>query len=401
MTPFAQRTSRFATSFLAALAAVIVAACGGGGGGGDGSAGNGTLRLALTDAPACYDAVFVTINKIRFHQSSTAGEGDAGWAEIAVSPTKRIDLLTLTNGLLQELGQTALPAGKYTQMRVVLAPNDNTSPRANAVTPAGGTETPMDTPSGTQSGLKFNINIDVASGQVADFVLDFDACKSVVRRGQSGRYNLKPVITVIPRLANAAIIGYLPAELGTGATSVSAQRAGDPIRATRPDSNGRFVIAPIPAGTFDVVIVSPGRATATVTGVPVSDTAGTTISTATDRIDPPASTMRTISGAVTITPLPALVEAIVVARKAYTGGPTVEVAGIPANGSDGTFSLSVPAAAPWKAPYVSGAASPSFTADSATPTGKYSVVATVGATSKSADVDVTLADATGVSLSFP
>ena len=44
------------------------------------------------------------------------------------------------------------------------------------------------------------VQIDVAPGQMADFVLDFDACKSVVTAGNSGRYNLKPVVSVIPRL---------------------------------------------------------------------------------------------------------------------------------------------------------------------------------------------------------
>ena len=100
--------------------------------------GTGTLRLALTDMPDCgYDAVHVTVQKVRVHKSQSAGDGDAGWSEVVLQPPQRIDLLTLTNGVLYELGQTALPAGKYTQMRLMLAANDNASPRANAVTPSG------------------------------------------------------------------------------------------------------------------------------------------------------------------------------------------------------------------------------------------------------------------------
>ena len=105
--------------------------------------------------------------------------------------------LTLTNGVLFPLGETALPAGKYQQMRLVLAENSAAFPLANSVKPSGQAEVPLTTPSGQQSGLKLNMNVDVPAGQVVDVVLDFDACKSVVRRGNGG-YNLKPVIAVIP-----------------------------------------------------------------------------------------------------------------------------------------------------------------------------------------------------------
>ena len=71
--------------------------------------------------------------------------------------------------------------------------------------PTGGSETALDTPSGQQSGLKMNVNLTVEPDKVADFVLDFDACKSVGHaRGNSGRYNLKPVIAVIPVLSDAS-----------------------------------------------------------------------------------------------------------------------------------------------------------------------------------------------------
>jgi len=93
----------------------VLAACGGGGGGdsaGTPSAGTGSLRVALTDAPSCgYDHVYITIEKVRVHQSSTAADADAGWTELALSPARRIDLLDLTNGVLEELGTMPLPAG--------------------------------------------------------------------------------------------------------------------------------------------------------------------------------------------------------------------------------------------------------------------------------------------------
>ncbi len=52
----------------------FLAGCGssGGGGGGGATAQPGTLGVSLTDAPACgFDAVNVTVSKVRIHQTNT------------------------------------------------------------------------------------------------------------------------------------------------------------------------------------------------------------------------------------------------------------------------------------------------------------------------------------------
>lgn len=195
---------------LCILALASITACGGGSSGGVDSSGSGsstvngdsdtgTLRLALTDAPACgFDTVFVTIQKVRVHKSSDANDIDGGWSEIVLNPAKKVDLLSLTNGKLEELGQTVLPAGKYTQLRLVLAEN-NGAPFANSAKPTGESEVALQTPSGQQSGLKTNIDITVVANKTSDFVIDFDACKSIVAAGGSGKYLLKPVLSMTPR----------------------------------------------------------------------------------------------------------------------------------------------------------------------------------------------------------
>ena len=203
-------------------AAAILAACGGGGGGGT-ATGDGSLRVALTDAPSCgYDHVFVTIEKVRAHTSATAGDAEGGWSELTLSPARRVDLLTLTNGVLEELGTMPLPAGHYSQIRLVLASNSGTGTTsiANAVQPTGGELVPLATPSGQQSGLKLQAHFDVAAGQMADMVLDFDACKSVVKAGNSGNYNLKPVISVFQRIVSG-FTGYVTTTLALSSTTVS------------------------------------------------------------------------------------------------------------------------------------------------------------------------------------
>jgi hypothetical protein len=374
---------------LAASIALLssLAGCGGGGGGGIGGTGSayGTVRMSMTDAPSCgFDAVNITVERVRIHQSASAADADAGWSEIVVNPPKRVDLLTLQNGVLVELGQTQLPAGKYTQVRLVLAENGSgAAALANSVVPTGGSETPLTTPSASQSGLKLNADIDVAPDQVADYVLDFDACKSIVKRGNSGQYNLKPVISVIPRLSDAGmrVVGYLDPVLANGSTSVSVQVNGTPVKATAPDSTGQFQLYPVPAGTYDLVVTAPGRVTAVMTGVPVVTTAYTVVNAAGSPIVPPTATVRAVNG--TVAPVTATVRAL----QTLTGGPTVEVGWGAVDALSGAFSFSLPVAAPVRNAYAAGVTAPVFAAD-ATAAAKYTIQANSAGALKSQAIDV-------------
>jgi len=96
---------------------------------------------------------------------------------------------------------------------------------------------------------------------MADLVLDFDACKSIVKAGNSGQYILKPVVSVHQRLV-AAIQGFVSTALVQSNTTVSAQQNGATVRSTAPDSTGRFVLYPVPVGVYDLVIMAPGRVVA-------------------------------------------------------------------------------------------------------------------------------------------
>jgi hypothetical protein len=131
-----------------------------------------------------------------------------------------------------------------------------------------------------------NVNLAVPAGQVADFAIDFDACKSFVKAGNSGKYLLKPVLSVIPILSAAGqrIVGFVDPSLANTGTTVSAQLAGAPVRTTPPDATGRFVLYPGPAGTYDLVITASGRVNAVMTGVPVSDASSTVIGSDAARI---------------------------------------------------------------------------------------------------------------------
>lgn len=389
------RNIHFALGASAAALVLGLAGCGGGGDGG--ISGTGVMRLSITDAPACgFDQVNVTIEKVRVHQSSDAADSASGWSEVVLDTPKRVDLLTLTNGVLEELGQTSLPAGRYTQMRLVLSENSASNPLANSVVPTGGAETPLTTPSAQQSGLKFNVNMEVAADKVADFAIDFDACKSVVKRGNSGQYNLKPVISVIPLLANAGlrVVGYVDPAIATASTTVSVQQGGVPVKATVPQADGKFVLYPVPVGTYDLVIGAAGRVTAVMTGVPTTTSSYTVLNSTSFAFLPAPSTSVTVTG--TVTPTSATVRAL----QDLTGGPTVEVAWASVDADTGVFQATLPAQAPVKTAYVSNATTAyTFTADDAV-AGLYTLEAAYGGVTQTQSVNTGSPTAT-ISFTFP
>jgi hypothetical protein len=377
----------------AAGLAFVLSACGGGGGVSDGT---GTLQMSLTDAPACgYDHVYVTISQLSVHQSGSASDGDAGWVEIPVTP-QRIDLLSLQNGVMTTLGTTPLAAGKYTQMRLLLADNASASagqPIPNAVVPTGGSETALKTPSGQQTGLKMNVDIDIAADKLADFVIDFNACKSVVRAGGSGNILLKPVLAVTPVFVTG-VQGTVDASIANGDTTVALEtQAGEVVKATTPDGTTTKFLLPVAPGTYNLVVTSRNHATAVVTSVVVSADSVTTIGST---IAPPTSTTGTIGGTVVA---PAPIDVSLAATQLLAGGSTIEVASTSADATLGTYSFTLPVAAPMVAPYTTGTLT--FTADGGA-AGKYSVAATLGATTKTSSLlTVTAGGNVAAGFTFP
>ena len=384
---------------LAIAASLVLSACGGGGGGGS----TGTLSMSLTDAPSCgYDAVNVTITKLSVNKSSTASTTDGGWVDIPITAT-RVDLLSLQNGVLATLGQTPLPTGKYTQMRLLLADNASASgsqPIPNSVVPTGASETALTTPSGQQTGLKLNVDIDIAADKIADFVLDFNACKSVVAAGASGHYQLKPVVKVTPHYISG-VRGSVDASIATGDnTMVMLEQPGSStqtpivVRATAPDSSGNFLLQPVAPGTYDLVVTSNGHATAVVTNVVVTTDTVTTVASA---INPPTSLSGAIDGTVSSSVTP--IDATLAVTQSLTDGSTIEVAGGSANATLGTYAFTAPAGAVRVAAYATG--SLTFSSDPSAP-GIYTVAATSGGVTKSSSpLTVTSGSTATANFSFP
>ncbi len=385
--------SKLLTWLMASLLAVLVAGCGGGGG--DAAPAPGTLGVSLTDAPACgFDAVNVSVIKVRVHQSGSASDTDAGWTDITLNPARKINLLGLTNGVLDKLGETPLAAGHYTQLRLVLDPN-TAAGLANSVVPSGGVETALVTPSAVQSGIKLINEFDVASGQRVDLVLDFDACKSIVKRG-NGTYALKPVIKVIPFALNG-INGFVDTALLGSTVMVTAQQKGVVVQYTAPNAQtGEFFLSRLAPGNYDVIVTANGRATAVIATVPVAST--TSIATLSNNVTPialPVSASHTVSGAVSLNPTSSTEVAYAAAKQTFGTAPVVTVKFVAADDSaSGAYTLTLPVGAPMLGQYATGTLPIALVAQAGVAS-KYTVEASAtGYQTQSVSKDISATDAT-------
>lgn len=181
---------------LAALAAAQLPGCGGGSGSGGTS--TGTLQVGLTDKQSdAFQNVVVAIKEIRVVPAGmeNAADNDPGLPVVATYATPRtVDILTL-HFQQDILGTITLPAGRYNQVRLILAPN----PSGQGAEPvnyltlktAPATKIPLTTPSGQQSGLKILGRFEVKPGVINAILIDFDPNTSIVDMG-NGDYNLKP-----------------------------------------------------------------------------------------------------------------------------------------------------------------------------------------------------------------
>src|SRR5688572_7114510 len=204
--------------------------------------GNARLTVFLTDAPADYDAVNIDIVALEIKASNDTGNN--GWQTLPLASPGVYNLLEFTNGMDTILSSIELPAGKVSQLRLILGEN-NTIVVNGIAQPL-----PLETPSAQQSGLKFNIHADLVEGVEYKIWIDFDAARSIVVTGNNS-YILKPVIRTFTEATSGAIKGVvLPAAADPW---IHAVMGTDSISAIPDAVTGQYLIRGVPAGTWNVV----------------------------------------------------------------------------------------------------------------------------------------------------
>ena len=277
--------------------------------------GNGTAMVSVSDPATCagptgpYAHVYVTITDVRANTSANAGDSDSGWADLTPglkSNPKQIDLLGQTNNqcFLATLGDPQeLQAGDYQQIRLILAPN-SASVSNNACAAASSTNCVVLTAdnsvhtlqlsSEAQTGLKIpsgqiaSGGFNIAAGQTKDLDIDFNTCASIVQEG-NGEFRLKPVlhageVSTTSTSINGSVVDSATGKAVNGNVMVALEQKDSSgidriMMTTLADADGSFVFCPIPAGTYDVVIVGMGAtgsayAPSVVTGIANGQTAG-------------------------------------------------------------------------------------------------------------------------------
>lgn len=189
-----------------ALAAVIVLGLGCGSGEGPGA---GTVAISLADAkpqlPVETGQVLVTFDEVSVHKAG----GD--WVSLPMPRTPlTLDLLQFADGKSTRLvPPVELDSGRYTQVRLVLADNQDEQNPVNCLVLDGGQKIPLTVPSGFLRTDK-NFEFEVEGGAAVDLAVHFDLSRSIVAQG-NGRYHLKPVLYLQETAQAARIQGAIAA----------------------------------------------------------------------------------------------------------------------------------------------------------------------------------------------
>jgi hypothetical protein len=282
--------------------------------------------MSLAAEASCgFDAVYVTVTKIRFNADAAASASGTGWTDIELKPARRINVATMRNGALEALGVAALAPGHYGQARLVLDANSNNDTTNSVVLAGTTTEVPLITQTIAAEGIAFGSGFDIADAQRLDMVADFDACRSV-QPTSNGQYVLRPVVTSLPSVKNG-IDGFVAASLLGSHVNVTAQQNGVIVRSTTPDpATGEFLLSRLVPGSYDVVITADGRTATVIGAVPVATAASTTvIATAAAPISPTVSATGHIAATLRLTPTSDVQAPFGSAIQQFSSGNTVTI----------------------------------------------------------------------------
>lgn len=197
-----------------------------------------SVGFYLTDAPAQkgFKSVNIDVQSISYSTDST------DWTTLPITP-KVVEITQFANGKDSLLSNIVLKAGeKVTQIRLVLGSN-------NTITLSDGTVKTLIIPSGSTSGLKLNVQSVPTLTSGYKVLIDFDAARSIVSRG-NGSYSLKPVIRSYIAANTSSIDGYLlPANQSMRVFTVTS--SGDTISTVSDTLNyNHFRLSGLFSGTY-------------------------------------------------------------------------------------------------------------------------------------------------------
>ncbi|MBN4085161.1 DUF4382 domain-containing protein [Flavobacteriaceae bacterium AH-315-B10] len=214
------------------------------------------VQLKLVDAPGDYLEVNIEIIDIQYNSS----DSEDGWMSFTSESGYpiNVDLTELIAGNSLLLTDQIIPSGMLKQIRLVLSDNNTLKIEGEDGL------IQLDTPSAQQSGLKLNLNAELESGFTYTFILDWNVQESVVQAGNSGMYNLKPVIKVTAEVNSGSISGKVieiieEVETAIENVTVMAYTTNDVlVTNSLTDIDGNFLIQGLEVGSYIIKIARDG-----------------------------------------------------------------------------------------------------------------------------------------------
>lgn len=199
--------------------------------------GSTRLTFRLTDAPALYDKVNIDI---------TGAQAIIDGVTYDLNVRAGVyNLLDFANGKDTVIVDQEIPTGELSQIRLILGENNTVH--------KGGDSHDMKTPSAQQSGLKLNIHNTFVAGVEYEYIIDFDAARSIVTTG-SGKYILKPVLRVFTRAISGSIEGTIvPVKAKPLIWAISAEM--DSLGSFADTISGRFIFRGLKEGTYKLSVL--------------------------------------------------------------------------------------------------------------------------------------------------
>jgi len=166
----------------------------------------GTLNIFLTNTPADFEAVYITLNALSVHTSSSISidgndTNESGW-KVTAQPYTTFNVLQLSSDTPTKAGQFQLSVGNYTEIQgtigkrsdgnSTIADGYDSHPYANYLVLNGGAVSELEIPSYT---LKINYNFSIIKNGNINMIIDFDTNNSI-KQTRDGTYKLTPVIKV-------------------------------------------------------------------------------------------------------------------------------------------------------------------------------------------------------------
>ena len=136
--------------------------------------------------------IWITIKEVQLHIAGDPSEN--GWKTVA-TPNSQFDFLELVNGLTAPLDLYALPAGHYTQIRLMLgdeAESGGEKVSENTIVINGETY-PLLIPGAWRTGIKCVRPVFIAEDEVTEICLAFDAFAAIHYSAANG-YMMRPAI---------------------------------------------------------------------------------------------------------------------------------------------------------------------------------------------------------------